>query len=210
MTPTVACAATTGAGVILFLVAEARRSRGLAWIGKPIASTGFVALACLSGATGSRHGIGILIALVLSWLGDLLLIPESTFLAGLGSFLLAHISFAASFALRGMDRMAAAAALTALALPAAIVWRWLSPHLPPAFRVPVAAYVVAITAMVAAAVATTWSRPAAPLILGVVAFYFSDISVARDRFVAPGLRNRLWGVPLYYGAQLLIAVSVSC
>ena len=40
-----------------------------------------------------------------------------------------------------------------------------------------------------------------------VAFYLSDVSVARDRFVAPGFGNRIWGLPLYYAAQLLFALS---
>ena len=39
-----------------------------------------------------------------------------------------------------------------------------------------------------------------------VAFYLSDVSVARDRFVAPGFGNRIWGLPLYYAAQLLFAL----
>ena len=30
--------------------------------------------------------------------------------------------------------------------------------------------------------------------------------MARDRFVAPGFDNRLWGLPLYYGAQIWFAL----
>jgi hypothetical protein len=32
--------------------------------------------------------------------------------------------------------------------------------------------------------------------------------VARDRFVAPGFVNRAWGLPLYFGAQLLFAFAI--
>ena len=47
----------------------------------------------------------------------------------------------------------------------------------------------------------------ARLRLGAVLFYLSDIMVARDRFVAPGFANRLVGLPLYFGGQLLLAWS---
>jgi hypothetical protein len=31
------------------------------------------------------------------------------------------------------------------------------------------------------------------------------MAVARNRFVAPGVVNRMWGLPLYYLAQVLLA-----
>jgi uncharacterized membrane protein YhhN len=68
----------------------------------------------------------------------------------------------------------------------------------------VIAYIAVISTMLAAAAGTR-----VPLIaVGALAFYFSDLSVARDRFVAPGFINRAWGLPLYYGAQLLLGWSV--
>jgi hypothetical protein len=39
-------------------------------------------------------------------------------------------------------------------------------------------------------------------------FTASDIAIVRNRFVAPGFVNRLWGLPLYYAAQLIIAWSI--
>ena len=49
-----------------------------------------------------------------------------------------------------------------------------------------------------------------PLVLpAAVAFLLSDLSVARDRFVRPGLCNHLWGLPLYYAAQLAFAASAA-
>jgi len=44
--------------------------------------------------------------------------------------------------------------------------------------------------------------------VGALMFTASDIAVVRDRFVAPGFANRLWGLPLYYAAQLIIAWSI--
>lgn len=40
-------------------------------------------------------------------------------------------------------------------------------------------------------------------------FWCSDLAVARDRFIAPGFVNRLWGLPLYYAAQVAFAWSVA-
>jgi hypothetical protein len=40
------------------------------------------------------------------------------------------------------------------------------------------------------------------------AFYLSDLFVARQRFVAPAFANRLYGLPLYYLGQFLLAFSV--
>jgi len=46
------------------------------------------------------------------------------------------------------------------------------------------------------------------LLAGAALFFVSDLAVARDRFVAPGFANRLWGLPAYYAGQLLIAWSI--
>ena len=45
--------------------------------------------------------------------------------------------------------------------------------------------------------------------VGALAFAASDLSVARDRFVASSLVNKAWGLPVYYVAQLLLAWSVA-
>src|SRR5437016_4142120 len=71
------------------LWADARGWRAGVWLAKPIASTVFVAAALAHGALASNYGQAVLLALVLSWFGDVLLIPSGTgFLrAGLAAFL---------------------------------------------------------------------------------------------------------------------------
>jgi len=69
--------------------------------------------------------------------------------------------------------------------------------------------VVVITLMVTFAMGTYGEVDGAVRVLGAVAFYLSDLGVARDRFVSKGFVNRLVGLPLYYGGQLLLAYSVS-
>ena len=41
--------------------------------------------------------------------------------------------------------------------------------------------------------------------LGAALFIVSDVAVARQTFVQAAFANRLWGLPLYYGGQLLLA-----
>ena len=66
--------------------------------------------------------------------------------------------------------------------------------------------VLAIGLMMASAVACTAPtvQPTA-IWLGAGLFLVSDLFVARQRFVAPGFVNRLFGLPLYYVGQLLLA-----
>jgi uncharacterized membrane protein YhhN len=73
----------------------------------------------------------------------------------------------------------------------------------------VLAYITVITAMVALAAGSVWLRASWTLAAGAVGFYLSDLSVARDRFVAPAFVNRAWGLPLYYAAQLLLGASTA-
>jgi len=200
----------TAAVLAGLLVAERRGSPWGIYVCKPLASLGFLGAAVAAGAFGSLYGRTVLAALVLSWIGDVLLMSArpAVFLAGLGSFLLAHVAFGGAFLLRGEAWLWAAGALAVLILPAGIVSRWLRPHLPPEMRVPVHAYIAVITVMLALAVGTVAAGSPTLILIGALAFYLSDLSVANDRFVRPGFLNRLWGLPLYYAAQLCLAASV--
>jgi uncharacterized membrane protein YhhN len=196
----------TAVCLVALVVAEKHHSQLGKWLFKPLASTGFVAVALAGGALHGSYGRAILVALMLSWVGDVLLIPGSraTFVAGLASFLVGHAAFAIAFVIRGVAWPAAAAALVLMSALAIFVGRWLLPHVDGRMRGPVVAYITVIAVMASLAVGT--QRPL--LVAAAVAFFVSDLSVARDRFVAPGFVNRAWGLPLYYFAQLLFAYSV--
>ncbi|MBM4245401.1 MAG: lysoplasmalogenase [Deltaproteobacteria bacterium] len=197
--------------VAFLLLAEYRGSRVGIWTWKPIASTGFVATALAGGATATPHGCWVLAALVLSWWGDVLLIPRArrVFLLGIASFLLGHVAFACGFLSRGVSLPVSAATALLLVIPARLVLRWLAPHVTGELRVAVRAYVVVICTMVACAVGTYASAGGAGLLIGALMFFVSDLAVARERFVDHGFANKTWGLPLYYGGQLLLAASVT-
>jgi uncharacterized membrane protein YhhN len=163
----------------------------------------------VAGALHDAYGRAIVLALSLCWLGDVLLIPEDerAFRVGVLSFLGGHLAFSSAFLIRGIDAGFAIAALVLVAAPAGITLAWLRPHLPAGMRPSVTAYVGVIALMVACAVGTIGARPALPILAGALAFFLSDLSVARDRFVASSFVNRAWGLPLYYVAQLLLAAS---
>jgi uncharacterized membrane protein YhhN len=199
--------------VFLLLWAECRENHRLRWIAKPAASAAFVAVALAAGAGESAYGLWVLAALVLCLAGDVLLIPtgQKSFLAGMGAFAAGHGAYIAAF-LSGDPAVSSIflAGAGAMAVFAALSLRWLWPHLG-AFRAPVAVYTAIIAAMVAASFLTAPPGCVAPcliVIAGAVGFAVSDLAVAREKFVVPNFFNRAWGLPLYYGAQLLLAASV--
>jgi uncharacterized membrane protein YhhN len=203
--------ALTAVALAVLLGAEALGHRRVEWVAKPLASTGFILAAISNHATESAYGRTLLAGLALAMLGDVLLIPKSqpTFLAGLGAFLLGHVAYALAFVVRGTSFSVTLASAALLAIPARVVGRWLWPHVPGPMRAPVLAYIVVISAMVALALGTVARGGGVVVLVGAVMFYASDLSVARDRFVAPGFANRVWGLPLYYAAQLVLASTAS-
>jgi uncharacterized membrane protein YhhN len=200
------------AAVAALLVAERRESQAGKWFTKPVASAAFIAVAMYSGALDSDYGRLILLGLGLCLLGDVLLIPTgrlAVFRAGVFAFLAGHVAFAAAFLTQPRSLPGLAVAIVVLAAVLGGAWRWLSPTLPTDMRLPVQAYFVVIGCMTALACAVTGAGGPALVAAGAIAFTASDISVARDRFVQPGFVNRAWGLPLYYLAQVLLALSPS-
>lgn len=194
------------------LVFERQGLRRAEWLFKPLAAFAFVWAGVACGALDSVYGQWILAGLVLCLVGDVLLIPTGqgpAFLGGMGAFLLGHLAYALAFLHLPLHSSSLLGAIAVTVLVALGVLRWLWAYLSRQFQVAVTAYVAVISVMVCFALAAAgggapWLIPA-----GAVAFALSDISVARNRFVAPGLGNRLWGLPLYFISQLMIAASIS-
>jgi uncharacterized membrane protein YhhN len=200
--------------VAALLYAEYRGAERLKWITKPLASASFVTLAVLCGALENSFGQLIVAGLIFCLAGDVLLLSNAarTFLAGMGAFALGHLAYISAFAtIWGAFAAPALIAAFAMAALGFVVLRGLWPHLGE-FRRPVAIYSLIIGVMVVASFTTrapNGGLPFWPVAAGAVGFALSDIAVARDRFVRRKFFNRLWGLPLYYGAQLLLASSVA-
>ncbi len=197
-------------GLLCLLMAEKAGLRRGKALFKIIASTGFVMTGVCAGGLASRYGLLVLLALVFSWFGDVFLLSKhrAAFLAGLVSFLLAHLSYTLAFASGPCLVIASGVAALCCSVAAMVVVPWLWPHLDAKMRGPVVAYIAVISVMVVCSAGAAWAEGRWIILVGATMFYLSDITVARDRFVAPGFVNGLWGLPLYYGGQLLLALSV--
>lgn len=199
----------TAVGLSGLLLSEYARTKPGVWLTKPIASLGFLYTAYHSPAAATSFGKTILASLGLSFLGDVFLIPDNpnTFQAGLFSFLLGHVGFALAFYNSGpLDPQLTIAAAAGEAVLGGLVWKWLSPNLPRADRIPVALYTTIISAMTVLAIGTS-KNSSAPWeqIAGAIIFQLSDLFVARNQFVTRDYWNSAIGLPLYYLAQQTIA-----
>lgn len=175
---------------------------------KTAASLTFVVLGALAWKSGNPVATWLVVGLALCAIGDVLLIWDRSFDLGLISFLLGHVAYVAAF-----DAAAPVSGWTRwILVPIALVsigaCAWLWPHLGRR-RASVGAYVLVITLMVWGALAVTTGGALGRMIaVGAVLFYLSDLTVARDRFVHSDFLNRVIGLPMYYAAQVLIALSV--
>jgi len=183
-----------------------RRNLLIGGVAKTFASIGFIAGALAADALETLIGQALFIALVWSFIGDVLLIFKGSrlaFMFGIGSFLMGHLGFAMVFRIRGIDATAFMIACAGFAIVAWVIWRWLSPHVRGAMRIAVGAYIAVITLMVACAVGSIVAVPAVLPLAAAMLFWVSDLTVARQRFVVRSFWNRAIGLPLYFAAQFL-------
>jgi len=208
MAPVVVC----GLAVLLLLLAERFDHRVGRGVAKLVASTAFVWAALAWGALETAYGRWVLLGLLCCWVGDALLLSpgrSGAFQGGIAAFLLGHLAYAGACLQLALDPAALMLTVLGAAAFAGVVGRWLRPHVSAGFVGPVVGYVVTISAMLALGAAASLSGGPAWLGLGALGFAASDLSVARDRFIAPAFRNAAWGLPLYFGSQLALARSVA-
>lgn len=178
---------------------------------KPLAALAFVWLALGLGAAESGYGRWLLAGLLCCLLGDLLLMPDQarTFLAGLIAFLCGHLLYAIAFLQLGTSLAGLALSVLPVVALLIITYRWLLPAVEQAMKLPVGAYMCVISGMLLCAGLTLHHPAAALIIVGAWGFAVSDLAVARQQFVQPDPNNALWGTPLYFAAQMLLAGSVA-
>lgn len=199
-------------GVALTLYADHLRNKSLEWLGKPLAALAFIAAGISWGALDSLYGQWVLAGLIFGALGDVLLIPAGTgrvFLGGMIAFALGHFFYVIGFAQLPLSTAGLVWGAAGMGIFSVGILRWLMPNVPADFKGPVAAYIVIIGLMVITAVGATVAGANPLILVGAVGFALSDLAVARHRFVAPGNINRLWGLPLYFASQMVIAATVA-
>lgn len=199
----------TAAGLAVLLYGEWKDRPGLRAAGKPFASLGFIVAAIGFGALESRYGKIVLAGLVLGAIGDVCLLGKAKryFIAGLVSFLLGHVAYVVAFAGLPISETHGLIAAVIVGAIMFVIARWVFPHAPE-MRAPIAVYMLVISAMCIVAIGAGGAGAPWMVPVGAVMFTASDIAVVRNRFVSERFVNRLWGLPLYYAAQLLIAWSI--
>lgn len=183
----------------------------LHWVFKPLTTLLIAWSVWRTPSALPRYRTWLLVGLVLSTAGDVfLMLPIDAFVAGLASFLLAHLAYL--IALKQRERLFATIWPFALyAVVAGLVLSQLWPGLPGELRVPVVVYVVVLAAMAAQALAVWWRRRDGAALYGAwggACFVLSDALLAWDRFVAPFAAASLAVLASYWLAQWGLARSV--
>jgi len=182
--------------------------RALEVISKAAASACFVVLGLTRWQPGDVFGAWLITGLLLCAAGDLCLLNDRGFTAGLLAFLLGHLAYVGAFSTALPPSAWPLPILAVVGAAGAAAVRWLWPHLGRR-RAPVLAYIAAISLMAWGGLATAAAGAlAVRAAIGAVLFYLSDLAVARQRFVRPAFINRALGLPMYYLGQLLLALSI--
>ncbi|HEX9991431.1 MAG TPA: lysoplasmalogenase family protein [Acidimicrobiales bacterium] len=201
--------AAAAVGAVADWAAVGTGRRRLEAVAKPATLALLVGAAvALDPASGAARA-WFVVALLASLAGDVALLPAvERFTAGLAAFLAAHLAYVAGFLADGHHAapLAAGAVLVVAALATAgrAVVRG-ARRRSPALAGPVAAYALALAAMVVAG----WSTGEAAALAGTTLFLVSDGLLAWDRFVAAAPGGRVAVHVTYHLAQGLLVVSLA-
>ena len=165
------------------------------------------AIAIDSGAAATRTWF--IVALVLSLAGDVfLMLDADRFIAGLASFLAAHVAYIVGLAIAEFNVIPALIAAAVGATLFVAVGRSIRTGAADnnaKLATPVTSYIAVISAMVLAAAATG----NAVALFGAASFYASDAILGWNRFVTPLPHGRLLTRIPYHAGQALLAVSLA-
>jgi uncharacterized membrane protein YhhN len=191
--------------------AEYRGSKRQVYLFKPLTVLLIIAIALtIPGPPSGRYRVAVLAGLACSITGDVfLMLPGDRFLAGVASFLLAHLAYLAAFTTGVPLGAAPLLLLPFAALGATMLWL-LWPRLG-TMRGPVVVYLAVIVVMAWQAngrAAALGSHGALLAAAGASLFVLSDAALALNRFHRPFRAAQAIILPTYYAAQLLIAWSV--
>jgi uncharacterized membrane protein YhhN len=208
---TIALSAGALAAGLALTWGEYRGPRALVYAAKPLATLLILSLAALA-PPGADPQVArwIIAGLVFSLVGDvLLMLPSDRFIAGLASFLVAHVCYIAAFTSEAGFQLAPLL-LAPLLVAVWLVYRRLAPGLG-SLRIPVIVYTLVIVVMAWQALARCGVVPGAgpPLAAaGALLFASSDSALALARFQGPFPGSQAVVYATYFAAQWLIAVSL--
>lgn len=154
-----------------------------------------------TGASSTRSIL--LLALVFSSCGDLLLALDK-FIFGVAAFLIAQLSYAVLFRplWQGFQRRWY---LSVLLMTYMLVMLWLLLPSLGNLKLPVMAYLMAITIMGFMAIQS--SLPIRWAVLGAILFIISDSLIAINKFIFPFPYESYWIMSTYYAAQFMLVTG---
>jgi len=195
---------------MLHLRADYRRAWRQTYIFKPLTTVLIIVFALTLSPHGNAGAKPLIVGgLIFSLAGDIfLMLPADRFMAGLASFLVAHLLYIAAFAAGGWN-LTPIAALPAITIGAVLLWILLPRT--GRMRVPVTIYATALLVLLWQSMgrATAVGDAGAWLALaGAAVFVASDATLAINRFVKPFRAAQLVVMSTYVLAQVLIAASI--
>jgi uncharacterized membrane protein YhhN len=193
------------------------QNKKLEYFAKPGVMVALILWMLLNGGLSSTL-IWFTLGLAFSMAGDIfLMLPRERFIAGLVSFLLAHLMYIA-----GLNQTPPAVNLPAAIVAVLVALTWLRIYRSisagltasgnTALKYPVLAYSLVISVMLLSALLTltgeTW-QPAAALLVsgGALLFFMSDTLLAWNKFVTPLRNGRLAVIVTYHLGQIMIALG---
>ena len=207
----------TGALLILVVVSAAAHLfawyRGVIWLeylAKPATTTLLIVIASLVPSGDATYRALIVAGLICSLAGDVfLMLPGHRFVAGLVSFLLAHVFYIAAFSI-GVGLGVRPLLLLPFLIPAVLVLGLLWPHLEQ-LKIPVVVYMAVLIGMAWQACARAMELGTAAAIAAAVGaglFVISDATLALNRFRRPFRAAQAIVMATYVIAQAFIAFSI--
>ena len=199
------------ASTVALLRAEARGLRRQIYVFKPLTTTLILMLALATPTpVSSAYQTAVVLGLLFSLAGDVfLMLPSDRFVAGLASFLVAHLFYIAAFHPAAGSAISVWALLPFLVYGAALL-RVLWPHLG-RLAGPVLLYAATLLVMGWQAAEQHLALHTAgtlAALVGAVLFVMSDSLLAFKRFVRPFRLGQPAVLSTYFVAQWLIALSV--
>lgn len=207
------------AAVFLFLVialvvavfdwiAVSLGNRALEYVFKPLTMVVLICAAIAIDPSSDAAQTLLIIGLVLSLAGDVfLMLPSDLFVPGLASFLLAHIAYVFALGALGVGPAPMVLGGVIAAAAAVFIGRRIvdgATSVDSALRLPVIAYMGAISTMVMFAFGTG----AAFAIVGALLFFASDAVLGWTRFVSQFPRSRQVVIITYHLGQMGLVLSL--
>ena len=200
--------AITLAVAVFDWLAVSMGNRTLEYICKPLTMVAMVGVALALDPSSDTARSLLVIGLLLSLAGDVfLMLPSDRFVPGLASFLLAHLAYVVALAALGVGFGGILTGAVVAAIAAVVIGRRIvqgAASADTALRVPVIAYMGAISTMVMFAFGTG----AAIAVVGALLFFISDAVLGWTRFVHQFAHSRVVVIVTYHLGQIGLVLAL--